>query len=424
MDLRKRLNPTIPLKNQKGVALLVAIFAMMLLLFLAIEVSYDTQVEYVASSQRINRLKSYYAAKSGVELGLLRVLIYKKAVAQFGETLKNAGGMSLLDQIWQFPFTWPPVLPENASSIDKSQVKDIIKESSMDAKFMLTIESEGGKIDINDLSSTSKKIAESTRAQIAQIFQAKIDRDQEFSREYAGFNFDELLNNLTDWIDEDSDGLNGSDESTEYSEINSRFIPPNQPFKTMNEMRMVKGMDDTLFNLLKERVTIYGIKGVNVNYSKKEVLEALDPQFQNDPEIIKLILERRKDPTQGAFKNEEDFISFLESNGINTDNFNSAEIPLYFDPEYNFRIISTGNFANSTREITAIIYDYEGIKDRYMQILDTRDDDANKQGDSPGDTNKDGDQGQTQDPNKKKEAEKKKINVPTGRPSVVYWSEN
>jgi general secretion pathway protein K len=62
---------------------MMAIFATSLMIFLAVEVSYDTSVEYLVASQQVNRLKAYYAAKAGVEMSLLRILIYKKAMAQF-----------------------------------------------------------------------------------------------------------------------------------------------------------------------------------------------------------------------------------------------------------------------------------------------------------------------------------------------------
>ena len=62
------------LLNNRGVALLIAIFSLALMILVAMEVSYETNVEYVVASQKVNRLKAYYAAKAGVELSLLRVL--------------------------------------------------------------------------------------------------------------------------------------------------------------------------------------------------------------------------------------------------------------------------------------------------------------------------------------------------------------
>ncbi|MEO0337544.1 MAG: hypothetical protein AAF202_14205, partial [Pseudomonadota bacterium] len=126
-----------PVRNQKGVALMMAIFATSLMIFLAVEVSYDTNVEYMVASQQVNRLKAYYAAKAGAEMSLLRILIYKKAMAQFGDQLK--GNESMLDPIWQMPFAWPPIFPEDLSDIDKDLINSAVEKSTFDGQFLATI---------------------------------------------------------------------------------------------------------------------------------------------------------------------------------------------------------------------------------------------------------------------------------------------
>ncbi|MES3036329.1 MAG: hypothetical protein V4736_00355, partial [Bdellovibrionota bacterium] len=93
------------INNQRGIALLMAISVVSLILYLAMEVMYETNVEYVVNAQSFNRLKSYYAAKSGVDISLLRVKVYNQIKKQTGG---NAGPMGpFLDQIWKFPLMWP-----------------------------------------------------------------------------------------------------------------------------------------------------------------------------------------------------------------------------------------------------------------------------------------------------------------------------
>nr|HMN67690.1 hypothetical protein [Bdellovibrionales bacterium] len=104
-------SPFQALRSQKGVAMLIAMFAFTLLSFIAIEVAYDTSVDQVVSSQQVNRVRAYYAAKAGVEISLLRVMLYKQAIAAFGDTL--GANKSLLDPIWAFPFAWPPAIGED-----------------------------------------------------------------------------------------------------------------------------------------------------------------------------------------------------------------------------------------------------------------------------------------------------------------------
>ncbi|RYZ80812.1 MAG: hypothetical protein EOP06_24670 [Proteobacteria bacterium] len=54
-------------RNEKGMALIIAITVMIMITWIAMEVSYDSLVEYNVNANALNRLKAYYAAKSGVE---------------------------------------------------------------------------------------------------------------------------------------------------------------------------------------------------------------------------------------------------------------------------------------------------------------------------------------------------------------------
>ncbi len=65
-----RLNPLCALKAERGIAMLIALFALTLMIFIATEVSYDTSVEYIVASQQVQRIKAYYAAKAGLEMSL------------------------------------------------------------------------------------------------------------------------------------------------------------------------------------------------------------------------------------------------------------------------------------------------------------------------------------------------------------------
>ncbi|MGE0762064.1 MAG: general secretion pathway protein GspK [Bdellovibrionales bacterium] len=408
------------LRQRRGVAILVALFAIMLLIFVATEVSYDTSVEYIVARQQVNRLKAYYAARAGTEISLLRILIYKKAVAavtsSLGDNAKQQ--MAMLDPVWQMPFTWPPVLPDTVTGVDRSNIEDIVKESTLDAQYLATIESEGGKIDINDLGSISKPLREATKAQILKIFISETDNNDDFRQKYRDFRFEELVNNMIDWVDDDSESLNGGGERDKY-DVRSDFIPPNAPFKTFKELNMVAMMNEDFYNLLINRVTIFGTKGINVNYAPREVLAALDPSMRED--ALNAILKRRSDPNEGGpFQNEEDFFTFASRQNVNTQAIQKSGVPLLFGTEYNFRIRSTGRYSNVNREITSITFDLENLRDRYLGLLDKEAENKNNNGGASSAT---GNTGAVTTPSGPAAAEKPKIVAPKGRPTVVYWDE-
>lgn len=412
-----------PLNNRRGIALMIAISCIMLIMWIAMEVSYDSNVEYLVNAQGLNRVKAYYAAKSGMQLSLLRIKIYQQAQAKLGSQLGNS---KMLDQIWQFPFAWPLPIPDDLSAVDKDSFNKMVKESSMDASYIVTIEDEGSKIDLNDLASPSKSLQELTKKQLVTIFTQKMKEDESFQREYSNVRFDELVNSIADWMSSKATSLNGGDKRSAYAELNqlsqSDYYPPNRPFRSIAELHMVPGMNDVFFDLLAPRVTIYGMKGINPNIASREVLKSLDPAMTD--EVVSEILKRRDSEEEGGpFKCDQgggssDFWNFVQSRGVRIEG-NPEDVPLICDSVINFRIRSTGEFASATREITAVVMDLQKTASKVKSYVDKDKKAAggDASGASPGDSSGSG------TPSSGTGGGNSATQVPKGPPRIVYWNE-
>ncbi len=401
---------------------MIALFAMMMMMFIAVEVTFDTTVDYSTSSQAVNRLKAYYAARAGVELSLLRIKLYRKIAAQTQSGSSGAASMipmQMLDQIWQMPFMWPFPVPDTLTSVEKDQIQKAVKQSQMQAQYATRIESEGNKIDVNDLASPSTTLAKSTHDQILKIFTTQMQNDDAFAERYRGFDFNKLVNNMTDWVDEDHDSLNGGDEASYYPDIqNNHFIPPNQAFKSLDELHMVASMTDDLYKLLEPRVTVFGIKGINVNYASPEVLMSLDPGITD--EVMQKLNKYKVE--NGPFRGKDDFFAFLRGAGVNTRNLEAdGALPLYFDAELNFRITSTATFGKSAREIVAITYDFDRVESKLVDLLKA---DAKNQQQQPGTQQPNPQQPAGQRPAQPATNQPAQNQVAAGRPNIVYWHED
>lgn len=400
-----------PVTNNRGIALMLAIACLMLIMYFANEVSYDSNVEYLVNSQGLNRVKAYYAAKSGMQLSLLRIKIYQQAQSKFGAQLGNS---PLLDQIWKFPFAWPLPIPDELSAVDKDNFKKLTKTSSMDSSYLVTIEDEGSKIDINDLNSPSKALREATKKQLLNIFEQKKKEDEAFATAYGNVRFEELINSIADWMSNKSESLNGGDKRSRYSELNqeaqSDYYPPNRGFRTLSELHFVPGMTDDFYTLMEPRITIYGMKGINPNLASKEVLKSLDPAMTD--EVVSEIIKRRDSEDEGGpFKcdqsgGSQDFWNFVQQKGVRVIG-NPEEIPLICDTVMNFKIRSTGEFAGATREITAIVMDLNKAASKVKSYTDKE---KQKPEDKPSD-------------DKTKKPAETKDKIAKGPPRIVYWNE-
>lgn len=413
---------TRPLKNQRGVSIMIAVAALMMIMYFATEISYESNVEYLVNSQSLNRVKAYYAAKSGMQLSLLRVKMYQEAQSKFGAQLGNS---PLLDQLWKFPFAWPMPIPDELSAIDKDNFKKAFSESTMDASYIVTIDDEGSKIDINDLNSPAKSLQEATKQQLLNIFEQKKLEDQNFSREYGNFRFEELINNIGDWMSNKSQSLNGGDKRSRFSELNqlsgTDYYPPNRAFRSIAELHMVPGMNDDFYDLLAPRVTIYGMKGINPNLASKEVLKSLDAGLTD--EIVAEIVKRRDSENEGGpFKCDQnggssDFWNFVQTRGARLMG-DPSQIPLTCESIVSFRIQSTGEFAGAVREITAIVLDLDKTATKVKTIVDKE---KKSEEEIPGGGGAD-DRGGGNSENRNN-SNNQAAQIPKGPPRIVYWNE-
>lgn len=417
MTILQRLKT--PISNTKGIALIMAVSAVSLLIYIAMEVMYDSNVEYLVNSQALSGLKAYYAAKAGMDISLLRIKIYQTVKQKMGS---NASQIPFLEQIWRFPLVWPLEISEGTSSIEKDEVKKAVKESLMDATFRTDIEDEGSKIDINDLASPSKTLSEITKKQVLQIFESEKRDNPDFNTKYSSYRFPELVNYISDWMSSKREGLNGGEKSAPYRDYKADGFPPNRGFRTLRELRLVPGMSDELYDLMESRVTIYGLKGINPNSASKEVLMTLDPGIT--AEVAKKIQERINDPNFGPFKGGDegiktfwDFVTGPAGARLEQD---PKTIPIVMDSMVSFRINSTGVYSGTARKITAIVLDLNQSAQRTSDLVKKDKKDEKPPDKPPPETL--GPDGRPRPPGAPAQAKPEPL--PKGPPRIVYWSEN
>jgi general secretion pathway protein K len=402
------------LRNNKGMALIMAITSVVLITWIAMEVSYDSLVEYNVNANALNRLKAYYAAKSGIELSLLRIKTYQQAQASFGKQMGSSAGM--LDEIWKMPFAWPVPIPPELNGVDKDAIKETLKESIMDTSYTVTIEDEGSKIDLNDLASPSKALQEAARRRMMQIFESKLKDDPEFQKKYSGYRFDELINAVADWQTQKRMGVSGNgDKKAIYRDYPENF-PPNRAFRTIQEVRLVPGMSEDFFELLEPAITIYGMKAINPNQTTKEVLRSIDAAITD--EVANDIIKRRDDTNLGGpFKSKEEFWQFVTQKGARLAD-KTEETPLIFDKTFNFRIRSIGEFAGVSREITVVVMDLQSVATTLQGYVDKE-----KQ-QQPGATDPNNPApAKNTAPGAQNQAQSPSPTLAKGPPRIVYWAE-
>jgi type II secretory pathway component PulK len=360
-------------KKERGAALMMALFFFTIVSFVVTQLSNETLTESTLASRHIKKLKAHYAAQAGFEMALLRIKAYQTAKAATSSLPKEqqAAVDQKLAMIWQFPLPWPLPIPEDAGLIAKDDSEGVLEESLIsNLSFDHLIQDSGQKLDLNSLGSPIKTISERTLNSLEKSFEQALEQDRDLSKEHSLDSIKIVLNNIADWIDPDDDSRNGGgSEKNDYSYEDQTGYPRNGSFMSMSELMLVDKMDDLIFNHLKKLVTAHGTFGINVNTAEKDVLMAIDPQF--DEETTARFMERRAEiQAAGASLIESSFDGLLDELGFsNIAEIHSKGIPILYSPLTSFEIISTGRVGNVEAVINAHVVDAAALKEIFTEQI-------------------------------------------------------
>jgi general secretion pathway protein K len=141
-----------------------------------------------------------------------------------------------------------------------------------------------------------------------------------------------IAQSVADWIDPDSE-MSGSAgaEDIYYLSLNSPYLAGNRPIQDINELRLVRGLDQEAWNTLRPHVTALPERTtVNINTTSAEVLAAV--VYDPDKQQGNLLGEARRwlaDVESQPFSSLEDFTAMLGDN-INSQGLSSIGISSSF----------------------------------------------------------------------------------------------
>ncbi|MGR9106182.1 MAG: general secretion pathway protein GspK [Gammaproteobacteria bacterium] len=140
------------------------------------------------------------------------------------------------------------------------------------ARIRVSIHDEAGKFDLNTVPNT-----------LLISLLEKVGLDPEVPAK--------LVDAIIDWRDaDDFRSVNGA-EKDDYEAAGLNYGPRNQPFQTVQELRLVLGITGEIYNKLEPMVTVYNTSGgIDPSASPPEVLRAMPGVNQ---EIIDTYLEQR-----------------------------------------------------------------------------------------------------------------------------------
>ena len=299
------------IRRQSGAALLTVLVAMMIITIMLFEFQYSAMVERKLAYNELNQLQALYLAKAGARVGLLRLTLFARL--KKSPALKNSaiGDVSpYLEQVWKLPLPPFPPVAEKVKALnkgDRDAADKVLSQTKIEeGQYTHVVTSESNKININFLevpqalassgritfSDQPKTLFEYIGKTLVQLLDNMLKESENPYEEFPDLKPEELVLNLMDWVTPGQTSFAGGNKDTFYEQQKPPYKAKRGRFFTIEELKLVKGIDDHLYQKLNPQVTVYSYDGkININTASSAVLKALDRDFTDDDK--KRLIEER-----------------------------------------------------------------------------------------------------------------------------------
>ena len=245
---------------------------------------------------------------------------------------------------------------ESASLFDDKGFLDF------EGDFIAEISDEDAKVSIKGLQNTDSTKSLQKNPTAIQLY--GLMSGDENDQWFYDRNIDrwDLIANLKDWMDTDTNrsGARGGYEDDLYNRLDSPYLSKNAAFDTKEEIRLVDGWQDAVYDRFGDKITIYGAGKINVNSASDEVLKGLFKAYispiPTDSTCDMLLQQFKEYKLLTDFRSGDEFYNWLETQGQSVDEAIKSAVGTISTV---FRVVSTGFVGETSRTITAV-FDFSG----------------------------------------------------------------
>ena len=285
--------------DRRGVALLFALMAMMILTVLVTDMRFAAQVRFLGASHTRDEAVALGLANSGISIYRLILLADRQMSGNtmirsmlMGRTLSDILPIINTGLLRMVFAEGGDVEEEDVEAFNQTgEVSEEVREKSIEAsskfgstsfldipgEFSASISGEDCKLNLNTLSThtNGQSIQELPVAQLLYRMMST-EENMDWLRDR---NLDpwDLIANIVDWVDADdavSSGKGGYEDEF-YSRLSSPYLAKNAPFDTKEELRLVEGWQDEVYARFADQLSIYGSSKININCADSKMVQAM-----------------------------------------------------------------------------------------------------------------------------------------------------
>ena len=228
-------------ESEKGIVLVLVIIIVAILTIVVGDMVYFTHIDTEISANTKDEMKARYIAKSGIHVAA--GTFKGQALEELTEvsTTLNLGGDNT-QGYWAINVPYFPV---------------------GDGGVAVTVIDERAKVNLNSLVSPStNRVDQQVLTELQELF-SYFEVDESKSQRFIA--------SLINWLDAplsgaENDQENGGANGGFYSSLEEPYLIKDGPLDSLQEIRMIDGMDDEFYNTIKDFVTVYP-KDKKINFS-------------------------------------------------------------------------------------------------------------------------------------------------------------
>lgn len=350
-----------PQQNQSGVALIMVMTALLVLMALWGEFTFESKLSRIKTTNMLDKSQSRLLAESGIELAMARLKLYKEAynIWNKNESAKSSVSIQLINQIWEIPFVYPiPALP-NAGAQVKAAIDEFQKESLLEGEMKISVQNISNKLNLNMIRLSSLKTQTQTQGgslagsqgggaggddggddggggggggateqdanfsmeqqlvnHLTVRMREKGEEDEAFRDRYSNIDPQQLVANLKYYISDKNPRRQNSTPIDMLMDNSEQFFAENKitakhgPLSSFSEIHLIPGWDDALVDLIKNEFDVFPVVMIDLNRITENMLKLLIPTINQDE--IKEFFTWRDNPEEPQFFNSlDDFKKYI-----------------------------------------------------------------------------------------------------------------
>ncbi|MBI4509991.1 MAG: general secretion pathway protein GspK [Deltaproteobacteria bacterium] len=275
--------------TQRGVALVAVSAIIAIGAAVTADFSYHTNVDFTAAANARDDMRAHFLAVSGANLSKLVIKVQKDMLDKYRGQI---GDVQLADYLPMFIGAFGGGKDEVESlagliGVDSSLASGIKGLGLKEGEFDVKVTTDDGKINVNCANGSAATQRQLELMLTALVLPSAYDRIFE-ERDGDGQFTDRatFVRAIIDYIDRDQAGYgtNGGPEDYGYESRKEPYRAKDNYIDSIDELQLVRGMDDKRWALFSQAFTIYGGCKVNIGaVSDLNVIAAVLYQAAKDP---------------------------------------------------------------------------------------------------------------------------------------------